>query len=62
MPDLSNADRLRLRAKRMIELADRAYCEGNYDFARLLTQLAEEVLNHASEMQKGNEKQIAAHR
>jgi len=42
MPDLSDADRRRLRATRMLELANRAYCEGNYDFARLLTQLTEE--------------------
>jgi hypothetical protein len=53
----SDADRLRLRAERMRELANRAYCEENYDFARLLTQLATEVLDHAREMEEANEKQ-----
>ena len=62
MPDLSDADRRRLRATRMLELANRAHCEENHDFARLLTQLAIEVLNHAKEMEEGHEKQIAAHR
>jgi hypothetical protein len=45
----------------MQELANRARCEQNYDFARLLLQLATEALNHASEMEKANVKQIAAH-
>jgi hypothetical protein len=62
MPDLSDVDRVRLRAKWMQEMANRARCEQNYDFARLLSQLATEAVNHASEMEKGNEKQTAAHR
>jgi hypothetical protein len=45
MPKTSNAERLRVRGMRMLELATRAHCEQNYDFARLLTQLAFEVLN-----------------
>jgi hypothetical protein len=52
MPDLSDVDGVRLRANRMHELANRARCEQNYDFARLLLQLATEALNHASEMEK----------
>jgi hypothetical protein len=52
MPDLSDVDGVRLRANRMQELANRARCEQNYDFARLLLQLATEALNHASEMEK----------
>lgn len=40
MPKISDADRLRTRGQRMRELATRAHCEKNDDFARLLTQLA----------------------
>jgi hypothetical protein len=47
---MSDAERLRERSKRMLELASRAYCEKHYDFARLLIQLAAEVLEHAGEM------------
>ena len=47
---MSDAERLRQRCKRMLELASRAYCEKQYDLARLLIQLAAEVLEHASEM------------
>lgn len=32
-----DAEQLRNRGKRMLELATRAYCEQHYDFARLLT-------------------------
>ena len=41
----------------MLELATRAYCEKNYDFCRLLIQLAAEVLEHASEMDQSPETQ-----
>jgi hypothetical protein len=41
----------------MFELASRAYCEEQYDFARLLIQLAAEVLEHASEMDRSEEAQ-----
>jgi hypothetical protein len=47
---MNDVERLRERSKRLLELASRAYCEKNYDFARLLIQLAAEVLEHASEM------------
>jgi hypothetical protein len=33
-----DCERLRTRARRMLELANRAQCEKNYDFARLLTR------------------------
>lgn len=57
MPEnLSDADRLRTRGKRMLELATRAHCEENYDFARLLTQLAIEVFTHARELEENRER------
>lgn len=46
------AEELRTRGKRMLELATRAYCEHNYDFARLLTQLATEVFTHAKDVEQ----------
>jgi len=39
-----DAEQLRSRGERMLELATWAYCEQHYDFARLLTQLATEFL------------------
>jgi hypothetical protein len=53
---ISDADRLRTRGKRMLELATRAHCEKNYDFARLLTQLAIEVFTHARELDENRER------
>jgi hypothetical protein len=49
-----DAERLRTRGKRMLELATRAYCEQHYDFARLLTQLATEVFAHAREVEESH--------
>jgi hypothetical protein len=46
------AERLRIRGKRMLELATRAHCEQHYDFARLLTRLATEVFAHAKETEE----------
>jgi hypothetical protein len=62
MFDAGDAERLRTRARRMLELANRAYCEKNYDFARLLTLLATEAFEHASDMeqQMHDEDRIAA--
>jgi len=57
MPGMSDAERLRERSKRMLELASRAYCEKNYGFARMLLELATEVLEHASEMDPSHEAQ-----
>ncbi len=45
------ANTLRARGKRMLELATRASCEQHYDFARLLTQLATEVFAHARDVE-----------
>ena len=47
-------EQLRARGERMLELATRAYCEQNYDFARLLTQLATEVFAHARDVQESH--------
>lgn len=47
-----DAEQLRTRGERMLELATRAYCEQHYDFARLLTQLATETFAHAREVEK----------
>jgi hypothetical protein len=44
--------RLRERAKRILSLADRARAEGNGDYARMLAQIASEILAHAAEMQR----------
>jgi hypothetical protein len=52
----SDADRLRTRGKRMLELATQADCEKNYDFARLLTQLAIEIFAHARELEENRER------
>jgi hypothetical protein len=62
MFDAGDAQRLRVRARRMLELANRAYCEKHYDFARLLTLLATEAFEHASEIeqQPHDEDRIAA--
>jgi hypothetical protein len=49
-----DAEQLRVRGKRMLELATRAYCEQHYDFARLLTQLATEVFAHAREVEESH--------
>jgi hypothetical protein len=57
---LSDADKLRTRAKRMIELANRAYCEKNYDFARLLTQLATEVLDDLKQIERAKDSNQSA--
>lgn len=51
MTSASDATQLRTRAKRMLELATRAYCEQHYEFARLLTQLATEVFAHARDVE-----------
>lgn len=51
MSDAGDVERLRGRGRRMLELANRAYCEQHYDFARLLTVLATEAFEHASEME-----------
>jgi hypothetical protein len=62
MPEkISDADRLRTRGKRILELATRADCEKNYDFARLLTQLSIEVFTHARELEENRER-AAVHR
>ena len=52
MPGTSDVERLRVRGKRMLELATRARCEQNHDFARVLTQLAFEVFEHAREIEQ----------
>jgi hypothetical protein len=57
LDQMSDGERLRQRCKRLLELASRAYCEKHYDFARLLIQLAAEVLEHASEMDESPEAQ-----
>jgi len=51
MMPAGDAGQLRVRGKRMLELAARAYCEQHYDFARLLTQLATEVFAHARDVE-----------
>jgi hypothetical protein len=35
----------------MLELATRAHCDQNYNFSRLLTQLADEVFTQARELE-----------
>ena len=52
MLQAADSERLRTRARQMLELANRAYCEKHYDFARLLTLLATEAFEHASEMER----------
>ena len=59
MPAINDADRLRNRGKRMLELATRAHCEKNHDFARLLTQLALEVFAHVRDLEERRESRTA---
>jgi hypothetical protein len=59
MPGTSDVERLRVRGKRMLELATRARCEQNHDFARVLTRLAFEVFEHAREIEQAHESGIA---
>ncbi|HEX4239136.1 MAG TPA: hypothetical protein VHZ64_14510 [Xanthobacteraceae bacterium] len=47
-----DAEELRARGQRLLELATRASCEQSYDFARLLTQLATEVFAHARDLEQ----------
>jgi hypothetical protein len=47
----SDVARLRIRGERMLELATRAHCEQNYNFSRLLIQLADEVFTQARELE-----------
>ncbi len=49
-----DAEQLRSRGERMLELATRAYCEQHYDFARLLIQLATEVFAHARDVEESH--------
>jgi hypothetical protein len=51
-PAPDDATKLRIRGKRMLELATRAYGEQHPDFARLLTRLAAEVFAHAEDAEK----------
>jgi hypothetical protein len=54
MTPRDDANQLRTRGKRMLELATRAYCEQHHDFARLLTQLATEVFAHARNVEESD--------
>jgi len=49
-----DAEELRSRGQRMLEMATRASYEQNYDFARLLTQLATEVFARARDLEQSN--------
>ena len=52
MPAVNGAEQLRVRGKRMLELATRAHCEKNDYFASLLTQLAVDLFAHAKEFEE----------
>src|SRR5690348_9392019 len=52
MPGTSDVEKLRARGKRMLELATRAHCEQNHDFARVLKQLAFEVFEQARKIEQ----------
>ena len=43
----SDVAKMRQRASRLLDLATRSRCEGRPDYARLLTNLATEILEHA---------------
>jgi hypothetical protein len=62
--DMKDADRLRDRAIRLFALALKAQENGNGQFADQLTQMANEVLAHAEEIERrdGEKPQIAAER
>jgi hypothetical protein len=50
--NVSDAEKLRNRAKRLLELATRARCEGRSDYAMLLMQVVSEIFEHAREMER----------
>jgi hypothetical protein len=50
--NISDAEKLRNRAKRLLELATRAHNEGRSDYAALLMQIVSEIFEHAREMQR----------
>jgi hypothetical protein len=52
---ISDADRLRDRARRLLELATRSHCEGRSDYAALLMQAVNEILEHAVEIEERQE-------
>ena len=58
---MGDAERLRERSKRMLELASRAYYERHYYFARFLLQLATEEFEHAGEMDQSQQVQPRQH-
>ena len=52
MEMLSDSERMRKRASRLLELAARSRCEGRPDYAALLTDLAQEILEHARDLER----------
>jgi predicted transcriptional regulator len=52
---ISDADKLRNRARRLLELATRSRCEGRPEYAALLMQVVTEILQHARDIEKRQE-------
>ena len=55
MAYISDAKRLRNRARRLLELATRSRCEGRSDYTELLIRLATEIFEHARELEERKE-------
>jgi hypothetical protein len=51
----SDATKMRQRASRLLDLATRSRCEGRPDYAKLLTDIATEILEHARDIGQDNE-------
>ncbi|MGN6750051.1 MAG: hypothetical protein ACTHJS_15810 [Xanthobacteraceae bacterium] len=53
----TDAQKMRQRASRLLDLATRSRCEGRGDFAGLLTDLATEILDHARSIEQRLERE-----
>ena len=51
----SDAAKIRRRASGLLDLATRSHCEGRPDYARVLTDLAIQILRHARDIELRNE-------
>ncbi len=52
---VSDIQQMRSRADRLLDLATRSQCEGRADFARVLTDLATEILKQARDIKQRDE-------
>lgn len=53
---VSDSDKMRDRASQLLDSATRSECEGRSDYARVLTNVAAEILKHARELEQRDAK------